>query len=132
MKCNCSHSISFHSDGSFPVELDSSGKFAVDMEEDAEVAYDLEFQGNDTTFPVGFEKTGDFDLQSDRVQVIYVGANEYEGEYTVVPKFSETKLQTKDKIMRDNVTVTPIPVRSTINESGGATVYIGMGDLIYG
>jgi len=50
---------------------------------------------------------------------------EYSGEYVVDPKFSEQILETKDKKMRDDVTVNPIMVSRTTNLSGGTTVYIG-------
>lgn len=55
----------------------------------------------------------------------------YDGEYNVVPDFEGTTLQTKGKSMEKDVTVDPIHVSSTINISGGNTVYIG-GDIING
>lgn len=55
----------------------------------------------------------------------------YNGEYKVVPDFEGTTLQTKGKSMEKDVIVDPIHVSSTINISGGNTVYIG-GDIING
>ena len=49
----------------------------------------------------------------------------YDGEYSVNPKFASQTLATKGKSMGEDVTVEPIYVASTINISGGNTVYIG-------
>lgn len=53
----------------------------------------------------------------------------YNGEYTVVPKTVSQELLTKDKKMKDNVTIKSIPYFETSNEEG-TTVYIG--DDLYG
>lgn len=52
-------------------------------------------------------------------------SEEYDGDYRVIPKFTETVLKTKNKIMKDNVSVSPIEVARVSNPSGGTTVYIG-------
>ena len=58
--------------------------------------------------------------------VQYIGeANPYTGEYTVDPDFDGKVLQTRQKYMRDNVTINPIQVESVSNPAGGRTVYIG-------
>lgn len=49
----------------------------------------------------------------------------YEGEYTVVPTFSEQVLETAGKSMRNDVTVEEIPVHRVSNPAGGVTVSIG-------
>ena len=49
----------------------------------------------------------------------------YNGEYVVIPKFVEQSLRTRDKTMREDVTIREIPVEITINESGGNTLTIG-------
>lgn len=49
----------------------------------------------------------------------------YDGDYVVIPKMEQQKLTTKDKTMRDDVTVEEIPVYRTENISGGYTVIIG-------
>lgn len=50
----------------------------------------------------------------------------YEGTYEVVPNvFDNLILETKDKRMIDNVTVTQIPFSRVSNTSGGSTVTIG-------
>ncbi len=48
----------------------------------------------------------------------------YEGSYQVIPKVNEQVLETKEKIMKDNLTVVAIPFFETSNEVGGNTVYI--------
>ena len=53
------------------------------------------------------------------------GDDVYIGDYVVTPKaFSETVLETKDKIMTDNVRVLEIPYFETGNLFNGKTVYI--------
>ena len=52
------------------------------------------------------------------------GIEQYEGDYTVIPKVSEQKMQTKNKMMKDNVTIERIPFHEFSNETG-TTVVIG-------
>ena len=49
----------------------------------------------------------------------------YDGEYEVTPRVYEQILETKDKLMLDNVTVNVIPLAMTINLSNGYTATIG-------
>lgn len=49
----------------------------------------------------------------------------YNGDYTVSPDFDGTVLNTRGKVLHDDVTVEPILVSRTTNLSGGTTVYIG-------
>lgn len=49
----------------------------------------------------------------------------YEGEYEVIPKWEDITLETKQKSMRDDVTVTEIPYLEAENPQGGVTVVIG-------
>ena len=49
----------------------------------------------------------------------------YDGEYDVTPMLTDQTLLTRDKLMRNNVTVREIPVTSTSNPYGGQTVVIG-------
>lgn len=65
-------------------------------------------------------------LDVDMGQVMEVPtAPSYDGEYEVIPKFTEEVLKTKNKLMKDNVVVYPIEVARVSNPSGGTTVYIG-------
>ena len=49
----------------------------------------------------------------------------YTGPYEVIPEIVAQVLTTKDKVMRDDVTVLEIPYFETSNPQGGETVYIG-------
>lgn len=49
----------------------------------------------------------------------------YDGPYTAIPKFESQELETKDKMMKENVEVEPIYVSKVSNPAGGTTVYIG-------
>ena len=57
-----------------------------------------------------------------------VNAKTYDGEYVVIPTFKTKTLETKRKLMKDNVTVEKIPVFKTENLGGGYTVVIGGND----
>lgn len=48
----------------------------------------------------------------------------YEGSYNLIPKVSEQSIETKDKVMKNNVTVAEIPFHEVSNETG-TTVVIG-------
>lgn len=52
------------------------------------------------------------------------GIEQYEGDYTIIPKVSEQELQTKNKMMKDNATIEQIPFHEFSNETG-TTVVIG-------
>lgn len=52
------------------------------------------------------------------------GIETYEGDYTVIPKITEQEMQTKNKMMKDNITVQQIPFHEFSNEAG-TTVVIG-------
>lgn len=56
---------------------------------------------------------------------IGIDAEEYDGEYTVVPKTHEQVLKTADKLMKEDLTVQAIPVHEVSNEGGGTTFIIG-------
>lgn len=53
------------------------------------------------------------------------GGEPYDGPYTVTPDFETQELATKDKILKDNVTVDPISVARVENPAGGKTIFIG-------
>ena len=54
-----------------------------------------------------------------------VRTEEYEGSYVVTPKVEAQTLETKQKLMADDVTIKEIPFYDTSNNAGGTTVYIG-------
>lgn len=49
----------------------------------------------------------------------------YTGAYEVTPRKQEQVLGTKNKSMRDDVTINPITYSETTNPEGGKTVVIG-------
>ena len=51
--------------------------------------------------------------------------DKYEGNYNVIPRVYQHTLETKDKLMLDDVTVEIIPLSRVINLSNGYTVTIG-------
>lgn len=53
------------------------------------------------------------------------GGEPYDGPYTVTPDFKTQELATKDRLLKDNVTVDPIAVARVENPAGGKTIYIG-------
>lgn len=53
------------------------------------------------------------------------GGEPYDGPYTVTPDFVTQELATKDRLLKDNVTVDPIAVARVENPSGGKTIFIG-------
>lgn len=55
----------------------------------------------------------------------------YGGEYEVIPKATSQTLETKEKIMRDDLEITSIPYFETSNQYGN-TIYIGTEVLING
>lgn len=52
----------------------------------------------------------------------------YSGDNIVTPTMEQQTLNTKNKILLDDVTIKKIPLYETTNLSGGTTVYIAMGE----
>ena len=67
----------------------------------------------------------EYRLSAIQAQPIYTGGKEYSGPYKIAPKFAEETLATKGKLMKEDVTVSPIDIARVTNPSGGTTVYIG-------
>lgn len=79
----------------------------------------VEFSELNSSFDVDF---GEF------IETVKILDEVYEGEYDVIPSMEEQTLETKDKIMQDDVTVKPVPVYRVSNNAGGITVYIARGE----
>ena len=83
----------------------------------------------------------DFDIKTQRVAAdlgrscptIYrdVDIPEYTGTYEVSPGFEEVVLPTQNKRMQRDVVVEEISVYIVSNESGGNTVIIGEGGIVF-
>ena len=78
-----------------------------------------------TKLQLSVRKEPVYKLSAIQAQPVYTGGEEYDGDYEVIPKFTEEVLKTKNKLMKDNVVVYPIEVARVSNPSGGTTVYIG-------
>lgn len=57
--------------------------------------------------------------------VIGGGNERYEGDYEIIPTFETQVLDTAHKVLKDDISVSPIPVERFINQWGGETVIIG-------
>lgn len=53
------------------------------------------------------------------------GGELYSGPYTVDPHFVAQVLPTREKVLREDITVNPIDVARVSNPAGGNTIYIG-------
>lgn len=85
---------------------------------------DVQF-GAPSAFVVAFGT--DVDLAADLGQTTILStAPQYKGETTVTPRtYEETRLETKDKLMPDDVTVRKIPRYEVSNDCGGVTLIMG-------
>lgn len=77
----------------------------------------------DETYHVGIQDDEIIAIGMDSsIQIIHTDI--YQGDYTVIPKAHEaTILETRDKTLTDNVTVTKVPFHETSNLSG-TTIFI--------
>lgn len=98
------------------------------------IEYPFELAQCDETFIFAFEEP-QINFTIEEAIIVNEGGNYdiYRGEYVVTPKaYDSTVLETKEKLMTDDVTVLEIPYYETSNESG-LTVYIaGEDELIIG
>ena len=60
-----------------------------------------------------------------RHKVLEHYTHDFGGEYSATPSDKPIVVETKDKIMRDNFTVKPVPIYTVTNPKGGTTIIIG-------
>lgn len=85
----------------------------------------VSFNEINSIIPIKFVQT-ECTFNTDFGEVILVKTDEvYEGDYNVIPRVYQQVLETKDKLMLDDVTVEIIPLSRVINLSNGYTVTIG-------
>lgn len=85
----------------------------------------VDFSENDTSLNIQFIQTSCV-FSADFGEVVLIKTdNIYTGDYNVVPKIYQQVLETKDKVMTEDVTIEIIPLAKTINLSNGYTVTIG-------
>lgn len=77
------------------------------------------------------EIDGDFEFNSVEdgeggvyIEVSAQSYDNYDGPYTIIPATESQVLETQNKVMSDDVTVTSIPYYNVSNPAGGKTVYI--------
>lgn len=100
--------------------------FVVRFVEETDVRFNSEFvQDTSSAFEVEFVDNSEFVFRTNFIQ------NDlppyYNGEYEVVPKREEQQLETKDKILSQDVVVLEVPYAETSNPAGGTTFYIAKG-----
>lgn len=78
------------------------------------------------TFNATFEEQpGEYNASFGEVIEIDRHFDPYRGDYDITPKYIEQVLETRNKVLTDDVTVYSIPVNVTTNPQGGNTVVIG-------
>lgn len=79
-------------------------------------------------FKIGFSPTKSvFQVEFDTALEIKENteADVYVGEYTLTPETTDQVLLTKEKLLKENVTVKAVPKQIVDNPAGGQTVTIG-------
>ena len=85
----------------------------------------VSFDENDSALDIRFIQT-ECTFHTDFGEVMLVKTDDvYQGDYNVIPRVYQQVLETKDKVMNDDVTVEIIPLAAVINLSDGYTVTIG-------
>ena len=90
--------------------------------------FNIEMEAAGATFAASISSNSKtFDAEQDNIVVItdVIGGEVYAGAYDVTPRTASQTLQTKDKLLLDDVTVSSIPYYETSNTAGGKTAYIG-------
>lgn len=83
------------------------------------------FEEIDSTLDVNFIQT-ECTFNIDFGEIVFIKTDDvYEGDYNVIPRVYQQILETKDKVMLDDVTVEVIPLSKVLNPSNGYTVTIG-------
>lgn len=54
-----------------------------------------------------------------------IGGDQYEGEYSVTPKIEAQTLETRDKLLAQDMVIEGIPCYEVSNPQGGTTFVIG-------
>ena len=91
----------------------------------------LKWENQDGDVTVSLESGGalTFEDKGDGNIIMRIGESSggdlYEGVYEVTPKTTGQTMETKDKLMADDVNINAIPFFEVSNTSGGKTAYIG-------
>ena len=79
-------------------------------------------------FKIGFSPTKSvFQVEFDTAVEIkeYTGVDVYDGKYTLTPETTDQVLITKEKLLKENVTINAVQKQIVENPAGGQTVTIG-------
>ena len=79
-------------------------------------------------FKIGFSPTKSvFQVEFDTAVEIkeYTGVDVYDGEYTLTSETTDQVLLTKEKLLKENVTIKAVQKQIAENSAGGQTVTIG-------
>ena len=90
---------------------------------DTEILVDANLRSNNMNIKVNLVDDGFANITVDNIYGVSGDYEFFDGEYEVTPKVIAQTLETKDKLMADDVTVFAIPYFETSNEHG-TTVYI--------
>lgn len=77
----------------------------------------VSFTGQNDMFAVSFDNLMIVERQSD--------VEHYQGEYNITPLVTSQIMQTRDKLMDDDVHIDMIPTRELQNSAGGVTFIVG-------
>lgn len=93
------------------------------------ISFTAAFQEDSCELPVAFEGGGDdLDVCFGALHVVETAGPDipdYDGSYTVRPEVEPQTLETREKVMRENMTVQAIPYHEVDNPQDGQTVIIG-------
>lgn len=103
--------ISYQSEEQFDSEVIIDEELSIDISDSEET-----IEITDESVVIDFDI---FDMSEQEKEI-------YEGDYKVTPKVDSIILDTKDKIMYDDVTIYQIPYSAVSNPAGGTTVTIGI------
>ena len=85
----------------------------------------IDFSENNSQMCVRFiERSCTFKADFGEVMLVR-DVDVYEGDYEVTPRVYVQELETKDKLLTDNITIFEIPKATVLNPKNGYTVTIG-------
>ena len=89
--------------------------------------FKIGFSPTKSVFQVEFDTASVFQVEFDTAVEIkeYTGVDVYDGEYTLTPETTDQVLLTKEKLLKENVTIKAVPKQIVENPAGGQTVTIG-------
>lgn len=92
------------------------------------IDFDVLFNIEDTNLDIVLDIDGvDMDILFDNAVVVEKQEYpDYQGETQILPRKSQTDLQTQNTVVKDTISVLPITYLEVPNSSGGCTITIGL------